>query len=322
MTATPETLTERYVTTVVHHVPEKSRADVSAELRASIADDIDARVAAGAASETAERDALLALGDPHRLAAEYAGTPLHLIGPVHFLEWRRLTVMLLSIVLPIVAGAITIARALAGDGPIDIVLGVLGTVASVAVGLVFWVTVVFAILERTPSGAAPLARWSLDDLPEGDRRPQVGVGDLVGGILGLLVIVVLVVGQAVASPVRDETGAVVPVLDPALWSWWIPYIIVISAAELLLVVMLYQRRRWSFGAAIANIILNVAAAVPLVVLVATDSVINPAFSSSFEEEQGLIELGQSAAVGVAIAIAALALWNSIEGVVKAARARG
>ena len=62
-------------------VPEKQRADLSAELRASIDDQIDARVDDGEAPEAAERAVLTDLGDPDKLAAGYTDRPLHLIGP-------------------------------------------------------------------------------------------------------------------------------------------------------------------------------------------------------------------------------------------------
>ncbi len=62
-------------------VPEKQRADLSAELRASIADQIDARVESGESRDAAERAVLIELGDPDALAAGYTDRPLHLIGP-------------------------------------------------------------------------------------------------------------------------------------------------------------------------------------------------------------------------------------------------
>ena len=42
---TTDTLTDRYVWAVLKSLPEAKRADIDRELRASIADDIDARVA-------------------------------------------------------------------------------------------------------------------------------------------------------------------------------------------------------------------------------------------------------------------------------------
>jgi hypothetical protein len=255
---TTPTLIERYIAAVTRRLPEKSRADVATELRASLTDDIEARTAAGAAPETAERDALVALGDPDRLAAGYAGTPLHLIGPAIYLDWRRLLTLLLSIVLPITAGALVLARALAGDDPVQIVVGTAGSLVSVAIGLIFWVTVVFAIIERTEAGERPIVAWRPESLPAGAGKPQVGVEALVGGVLGLVLLVALLAAQLAWPVFRDDDGAPVPFLDPELWSFWVPYFVVVLAAELVFSIVLYRRQRWSLGLAVANIIVTLA----------------------------------------------------------------
>ena len=61
---TEVTLTDRYIDATVRSVPERQRADLSAELRSSIADQIEARVEGGADPAEAERAVLTALGDP------------------------------------------------------------------------------------------------------------------------------------------------------------------------------------------------------------------------------------------------------------------
>ena len=58
------TLTDRYVAAAMRTVPESQRADLAAELRASIDDQIDARVDDGEAADAAERAVLTELGDP------------------------------------------------------------------------------------------------------------------------------------------------------------------------------------------------------------------------------------------------------------------
>ena len=51
-------LTERYVDAAMRTVPDRQRADLGAELRASIADQIDARVDDGEPHDIAERAVL------------------------------------------------------------------------------------------------------------------------------------------------------------------------------------------------------------------------------------------------------------------------
>lgn len=322
---TTPTLTERYIAAVVRRIPEAKRDDVASELRASLADDIDARVESGELQASAERMAIASLGDPDRFAASLTGSSLHLIGPALYLDWRRLIVLLLGIVLPIVAGAVVLAETLTGSTPVDTVLAVGGVVANTAIGIAFWVTVVFAVIERTGAGSRPLVAWSPDDLPATDARPQVGVSVLVGGVLGLVIASGLLVAQLVFPLLRDGSGDPIPVLSPELWSWWIPYLLLVLVAELIFAIVLYRRRVWSVGLAIGNIVLSMAFAVPVIALILTDAVINPAFSAELLARPELAGIDLDAArtafaVSVAVVVGLVAMAESADGVLKAARA--
>ena len=72
MTTTNTTMTDRYIAAALKGVRAEQRQDVAAELRGSIADAVDARMAQGDAPEAAELAVLVELGDPIRLAAEYS----------------------------------------------------------------------------------------------------------------------------------------------------------------------------------------------------------------------------------------------------------
>src|SRR6478736_5334921 len=75
------TLTDRYVAATLRRVPADQHADLEQELRASVADAVEAKVEAGTDPARAETDVLNDLGHPDRLAADLAGRPLYLIGP-------------------------------------------------------------------------------------------------------------------------------------------------------------------------------------------------------------------------------------------------
>ena len=69
-------LTDRYVNATVRSLDDEQRAEVERELRTTIEDMIDGRLQAGAPSRPdAEREVLVELGDPVRLAAGYSGPP-------------------------------------------------------------------------------------------------------------------------------------------------------------------------------------------------------------------------------------------------------
>ena len=58
------TLTDRYVWGVLRAVPTAQRADLEPEIRALVADAVEARIAAGVVPAEAERAAIAELGDP------------------------------------------------------------------------------------------------------------------------------------------------------------------------------------------------------------------------------------------------------------------
>lgn len=78
-------LSERYITATIGGLPEDLHNDVRAELEASIADAIAARVGADQDRDAAERAVLTEWGDPAVLAASYAERPLQLIEPRYYL---------------------------------------------------------------------------------------------------------------------------------------------------------------------------------------------------------------------------------------------
>src|SRR5690606_21615629 len=103
------TLTDRYIAATVRSLPPQLQAEVRDELRASIADAVDARTEQGEPLEAAGRAVLSELGDPSILAAGYADRPLHLIGPKYFLTWWRLLKVLVAIVPACAFGGVVIA---------------------------------------------------------------------------------------------------------------------------------------------------------------------------------------------------------------------
>ena len=180
------TLSERYVWGVMRSIPEQQRADLEPEIRALVADAVEAaqaRAAAEAATNpdavtradvdtaASERAALTGLGDPELLAARYMDRSLYLIGPAYFLDYKRLLTLLLSIVVPIVTLATMAAGFIAEEAVVTAVINGLGAGFMVGLQLAFWITVSFAAVERYGKGrTGPFDAWSLDDLPARPRR--------------------------------------------------------------------------------------------------------------------------------------------------------
>lgn len=319
-----DTLTDRYVAATVRELAEDQREDVDRELRGTIEDMVEARLDAGAASSRAdaEREVLVELGDPIRLAAGYTGRPLHLIGPRVYPEWRRLVTLLLSVVVPIAVGLTLVVRLFTDDVARDGVGAAFGSAALAglytALHIAFWTTLVFALIERHQP-ATDLPGWNPDQLPEtGDSARAVGRIETVGSIVSLLVFALALVWQQTSSPVRVG-GEVVPVLDPGLWSSWLPVLLVLFAAHAVLAVVVYRARQWTWPTAGVGAALDVAVAALLVWLLQTERFYNPDFLAALVDG-GWETAARDLRVAVVLGILVVTVWDQVE-TVRRVRAR-
>lgn len=334
---TTTTLTDRYVDAAMRTVPEIQRADLAAELRGSIEDQIDARVAGGEAPDQAERAVLTELGDPDKLAAQYTERPLWLIGPQYYLEWWRLLKLLLWIVPVCAAFGVSLAMALDGSSFGEIVGAIVPLVIAVVVHLTFWITLVFAIVERTKTKlpsmpsmtvATPGGRnrmtargfmeeWNPDMLPE--PRPRgVGFADMIASLVFLAIMVGVVLWDLFVGFIPAEPG--LSFFNPDLWPWWIAALFVVMALEAALAVVVYAVGRWTIALAVVNGILNLVIAVPALWLLSQGELINPEYFPAIIANDGEA-VGSIVTVVTAFVIVGVTAWDTVDGVLKAVRDR-
>ncbi|WP_091230553.1 permease prefix domain 1-containing protein [Microbacterium sp. 3J1] len=311
-------LTERYISATIRSLRPETQDDVRAELEASIADAIDARVDQGESPEDAERRVLTDLGDPGILAAGYADRPLHLIGPKYYLVWWRLLKLLLIIVPVCAMGGVAVAQAI-DRAPIGSIIGAAVAVGiSVIVHVCFWVTLVFFILERT--GADTGVKWDVDQLPEPTQN-GAGRADAIASLVFLILGVGAIFWDAFIGFFPTD-GAPIAVLNPGLWPWGITFFIGLIVAEALLAVAVYARRRWTVGAAIVNTVLAVIFAIWSLTLLLQGQLLNPEFLSHVFTDTGVTEeTMRILTVITAFGLIAFPIWDIVDGWIKTARAR-
>jgi len=318
MTTTDDaSLTDRYLHAVARAAPERQRDGLRAEVRERIADELDARLAAGEPADTAERAVLTGLGDPMRLVAAYLARPSRLIGPRYYFTWLRLLRLVLVIALPFVALAAAIVGGIDRD-PVGTVIGsVIWTTISAGIQICFWVTLVFALLDRfgdrLSDGHLPEdATWDLDRLPPVERGERMPRAELITGIvLGAVLIALLVAQQFVPFAWHDRT-AIVPLLDPALWSFWLPYLLAVIVAGLALSIATYRRGRRTWWTAAANTALVLAFSVPGLWLWSTGGLLAPGVVDAI----GLGDRPETVrTIGIVLAViwVAIAAWSVIDG---------
>lgn len=313
---TTATLTDRYVDAAMRTVPEAQRADLAAELRGSIDDQIEARLGEGEDQASAERAVLTDLGDPDKLAAGYTDRPLWLVGPRYFLDWWRLLKLLLWIVPACAAFGVSLAMVLEGATFGEIVGAVVPLLLTVVVHIGFWTTLVFVVLERTGHETMTSGPWTPDQLPE-PRQRGAGLGDMVTSLAFLAIFAGVVLWDHFVGLAPTQPG--LPFLDPGLWPWWIIGLFLLMALEAVLAIVVYAVGRWTPALAVANGILNLVLAVPALWLLFEGRLINPEFFPTIVADDGA-KVGVIVNVVIGFVIAGIAIWDTVDAAMKARRA--
>ena len=307
------TLTDRYVHAVGRRAPKNQRDELELEIRALVADTADAHREQG--SSNPEREAILQLGDPERLAASYTDRPLQLIGPALFPAYRRTMTVLYCLVPPIAIVLLVLVKAFARDSVDDIIGSAIALAIQTCVHVGFWTTLVFVVLERVPREGRGITEWTPEMLPDPDSGERgLDRGDLIGGILWGVFIIAAVLWQQFASPIRTSSGGSIAVLNPQLWTFWLPWIIVVMTAQIAFTVFVYSRPSWTYPLAIIRIVLDVAFLVPVAALALAGALLNPAFFAAVQWPEGA-----DAAGWLGILIAVIALLGAVIEIVSALR---
>jgi len=306
------TLTERYVAATVRRVPDEFRAEVAERIRQEITTAIDSHLATGSTPQQAERQALTDLGDPGRFAVRFGGHPRYLIGPARFDEYLRLLRLLLVTVLPTIGVLMLILQGMTGSSVLDVFTSTLSVVFQVGIQLAFWVTLAFAILDRREV-AASASDWTPEDLPEPvDRR--ITRGDTVVSVALLSVLIWAILWQKNHWLITLADGSEVPVLNPDLWSFWLPLALIVVVASIALEVVKYAVGRWTVGLAAVNTVLNVAFAGIVLWLWSGDVLVNPAVVAILPEGVGqLISTLPWVIVAICVFDTAQGWWRALRG---------
>jgi hypothetical protein len=317
-------LTERYVYAAIRTLLPDQRAEIEPELRELVGDAVQAKLDAGLPADEAERAALTELGDPVRLAADYADRPLHLIGPRYYLEWWQLLKLILVCVVPIVVVIAAVVAAFE-DGNVGAVIGQsISAFITTTVHIGFWTTLVFVVLERSEDrgvdGATSLSGpWTPERLPDLPNRPgPFLVEAVVGAVLAALWAGALV-WQQVASSVHDAAGDRVPVLQPDLWSFWLPFYLALAGLQIVFFVAVARRGRWTWPLVGVAGLLDLAFALPAMWLVLDGRLLNQEFFDLVDWPEGGHPTG-GAALAIALGIAVISVWDLIDKGIKAWRA--
>lgn len=143
---------EKYIYAVIKNLPEKDREEVSRELRANIMDMLGDDQSDAHVISTLEK-----MGNPNEMSLEYLGKDDYLIGPR--LYYKYIEVLKVIFFVGLIIGLITFIVDLFANidnfntfsDILTLIAEGLGNVIATIIGFIFWVTVIFAIIEKTKS---------------------------------------------------------------------------------------------------------------------------------------------------------------------------
>jgi len=192
-------LIDRYVHEVGEHLPRRLRADVQTELRSLLLDAVEerAREAGRPADSELVKRVLREFGTPQEVAAGYAPSPQHLIGPRLFPTYR-----IAVGIMGLVVAALLLAFFVAGvvrtiHRPDDAItlgsaLSVLGRIFHTALFNFGLLTLVFAIVERVQQHREMTGKaWDPAALPPVDDPDRISPAGHVFSLYAILVFAIL-----------------------------------------------------------------------------------------------------------------------------------
>lgn len=301
-------LIEVYIEEVIRRLPEKSREDISLELRSTIEDMLPDNY-----NEDDVKEVLEKLGNPAALASGYRDQPMHLIGPRYY----DVYLSLLKLILPIAALVAVLSVAIESFSGVntrsDIVMGVLdlisfgvGRVLEVGVHVFFWITIVFAVTERfdkdkaqTPL-TANLKPWTADDLkdvPYIPKKKAIGTGEVVTAFVWIAIWASLyfyadrLFGIYEGGRVQFEPQ-IAAFNQDILHAFW-PIAVVVIALEVALAVYKFIKKKWTKTVAIFNTVVEIVGTAMFTVILLQPQVWNDTFISYLSNKLPLTATGLS-----------------------------
>ncbi|QDZ06146.1 hypothetical protein FPZ24_00560 [Sphingomonas panacisoli] len=241
-------LIDRYLSAIRWNLPRGSNAeDILAELRDVIGNRIEEREdALGRPLDEKEVGVVLRdFGHPLVVAARY-GTQQWLIGPDLFpFYWFALKVVLaISVLLTLLSG---VGDIVAGGHPLQSLAHVLGGAWWSLLGNAGFVTLIFAIIERTGWLTDHLGRWSPEHLPDlGDlkikTKPQSQWESVFEVVVGIGIIAWWAGFVPLPIAYTDVKGLTL-VPDPIWTVMWLPILVLLIARTVFNLVQ-WLRPRW------------------------------------------------------------------------------
>lgn len=285
-------LIEIYIQEVSRRLPEKMRKDIALELRSTIEDMLPAHY-----NEEDVKDVLNQLGNPAKLANAYKDQPMHLIGPRYF----DVYVSLLKMIIPIAAviSFITIMTNFfieySGDEAIINVIFTLigkgiGAIIDVGIQVFFWLTLIFAIMERVDKEkdqqplTSSLKKWTADDLKNIayiSKKKRISKLEVFGSLMWTAIWATLYFYANQLLGVYEENGGRLEFITPSLnqevlIQYW-PIVVIIIGLEIALALYKLLKEQWTKRMAIFNAVIEIISVIVFIIIITNPNLLSETF---------------------------------------------
>lgn len=322
-------LIEIYIHEVTRRLPEQGRDDIALELRSTIEDMLP-----DDPDEEEVKAVLAKLGNPAMLASEYRDQPMYLIGPRYF----DLYVTLLKMIIPIAVTVSLIAMTAeyligySGDKSVTAIITTIiskgiGSILEVGIQVFFWLTVTFAIIERTDKGKGSqpytikMTKWTPDDLKDVHpihKKKAITNFEVFASLMWIAIWATLYFNAEHLMGIHIAGEGTINFSAPAfnqdvLLEYW-PIILVMIGLEVALTIYKLIKKQWTRGLALCNTALELIVTMVFAVILLNPNVLNQEFITYMSDlltlsadqfESGVVGGG----IALLIIIAALTIFE-------------
>ncbi|APE34868.1 hypothetical protein BOX37_13940 [Nocardia mangyaensis] len=301
-------LIDRYVYAVLIHIPRPSRGKVGAELRTRIAGEVPAHPV---------RAVLSHLGPPEDQARRFRGAPRQLIGPHLYDTYLRVLWPAMRTMAIVVGGVSLLTASLGGEAAptvVEVLQDGLTSAFAGAVYTAFWVTVVFAVIERVAPGVV-LHEWRPDDLAPVPHGREIPLGDAIGDLVFAITVLVVALCffPALAPPFLAE---IAQGLDSGVLSRLLPAVVVVAVLWIAVACAQLIVRAWTLPVTALSMAADLLAVATAAAVLAHRPYFSDVFLADLRGEHG--EVGKGLDIGIGIGAVAVVLVCAT-GIVTAAR---
>lgn len=326
-------LIDVYIHEVTRRLPEKSREDIGLELKSSIEDMLPE-----GHSEKDIKQVLDQLGNPATLASNYSDRPMHLIEPKYFdlyISFLKMIVPIAAVIALISVAATQFLAFERGDTVLNVALDIfvlsIWRIIEVFIQVFFWLTVMFAIVERVDGikdnqpRTMSLNKWTSDDLKNIVYIPKKRAISKRYIFVSLLWTAIWATFYFFASHLvgvyeKTDEGLtfIMPSLNQDVLNSFSSLVVIVIGAEIALALYQLFKGQWTKKVAMLNVLREVIGSIVLIIVIIHPNLFNPDFLTYLADIFTISSEDVRKFIIMAVMLFPIfSIWNCVDGFRKA-----